>query len=305
MQTRKPTATNWALLVFLGVIWGGSFPAVKVALTGFEPLTVAALRIALAAVVLLILAYVFGEGLPKFATPRDRRVWLHCLGMAIFTNAVPFTLLSWAQLYVSAGFAGITMAVVPLMVLPLAHFLIPGERLGPKKLVGFAVGFVGVIILIGPQAFLSSGADLENLARLASLGATAGYAIGSIITRLAPSTPQLTFSAGALLLASLIMLPTAYLVEGLPVNPPVPAILAIAYLGLVPTALATVILVRIIAQVGPSFLSLVNYQVPVWATIMGIIFLSESLPTQFIGALALILLGLGISQAKSWQRFRT
>jgi len=300
-----PGILIWSMLIFLGIIWGGSFSAVSVALTGFGPLQVAAARISLAAAVLLVLAFASGHGLPDFRTRKGRRVWLHSLGMAIFTNALPFSLLSWGQQYVSAGFAGITMAIVPLMILPLAHFLIPGDRLSLRKSIGFVVGFVGVIILIGPGAMLSSGADLEALARLACLGATACYAIGSIITRLAPPVHQLSFSAAALLLASFIMLPLAYLLEGVPaVAPPLPALAAVGYLGLIPTALATVILVRIINEAGPSFLSLVNYQVPVWAAIMGVVFLAESLPAQFVTALALILLGLGISQARGLQRFR-
>ncbi len=299
------TPTTWGMLILLGVIWGGSFPSVSLALTGFGPISVAAFRILLAAIILLVLAYTLGYGLPTYKTPTGRRIWLHCLGMAVFTNALPFTLLSWGQLYVTSGFAGITMAIVPLLVLPLAHFLIPGEGLTRRKLLGFAVGFVGVIVLIGPSAFSSSGPGPENLARLACLGATACYAIGSMITRLAPPTPQLTFSATALMLSSLIMLPLALLTEGLPAErPPLGAIAGVIYLGLVPTALATILLVRLINTAGPSFLSLVNYQVPVWAALMGVVFLNETLPGQFIGALSLILLGLAVSQARGWQRFR-
>ncbi len=305
MTETKPSLTNWGLLLLLGVIWGASFPAVSVALTGFAPITIAAMRISLAAIVLLVLSFTVGDGLPSLKTPTGRKIWLHCLGMAIFSNAVPFSLLSWGQLHVTSGYAGITMAVVPLLILPMAHFMIPGERLVRTKLIGFLLGFIGVIILIGPGAFASSGAKLETLARLACIGATACYATGSIITRLAPPSSQLTFSATALLLASIIMVPAALMVDGMPSDAPVKAIAAIGYLGLIPTALATLFLVKIIKEAGPSFLSLVNYQVPVWATIMGIVFLSESLPTQFILALGLILAGLAISQAQSRQRFRT
>ena len=305
MIETKPSLTNWGLLLLLGVIWGASFPAVSVALTGFAPITIAAMRISLAATVLLLLSFIFGDGLPSLKTPTGRKIWLHCLGMAIFSNAVPFSLLSWGQLHVTSGYAGITMAVVPLLILPMAHFMIPGERLGRTKLIGFLLGFIGVIILIGPGALASSGAKLETLARLACIGATACYATGSIITRLAPPSSQLTFSATALLLASIIIVPTALMVDGIPDSAPVKAIAAIGYLGLIPTALATLFLVKIIKEAGPSFLSLVNYQVPVWATIMGMVFLSESLPTQFILALGLILAGLAISQAQSRQRFRT
>ncbi len=298
MTSAKPDLSLWLLLIFLGLIWGGSFPASVIALTGFSPLWVAALRITLAAVILLAFTFLSGRRLPETRTALGRRVWLHALGMAIFTNALPFSLLSWGQLHVSAGFAGITMAVVPLVVLPLAHFLIPGDFMTKAKLAGFASGFIGVVVLIGPGAFLNSGADQESLARLTCLGAAGCYAIGSIITRLSPPFSQVGFGAAALTLASLIIVPVAFVAGGAPQMPDLPALAAVIYLGLIPTALATVILVHIIEQAGPSFMSLVNYQVPVWAAVMGVAFLSEALPGRFIGALALILAGLAISQRR-------
>lgn len=297
MQHTSRGPMIWGLLLVLGVIWGASFPAVSVALRGFGPVTTAASRILIAAILLISIAILTRKGFPTLKTKTGRRIWLHCLGLAVFTNALPFTLLSWGQLYVTSGFAGISMAIVPLAVLPMAHLLVPGEHMTPRKLLGFLVGFLGVAVLIGPRAFLTSGAEAENLARLACFAATICYATGSIVTRLAPPVSQLSFSATALLLASLIMVPVAFIVEGIPQNPPLEAVAAIAYLGLLPTALATVLLVTIINRAGPSFLSLVNYQVPIWAALMGVFFLAESLPTQFIGALALILAGLAISQS--------
>lgn len=289
---------NWALLLALGLIWGGSFPAVELALAGFAPLTIAGLRITLAAVILVAVALSTGVGLPPLNTQIGRRVWVHCLGMAVFSNALPFTLLSWGQISVTSGFAGISMAVVPLFVLPLAWLLLPDETLTPRKIVGFLIGFAGVAVLIGPQIFQSTGAGLENLARLACIGAALCYAIGGIITRLTPKTPLLSFSAAALLLASLISMPMALMFEGMPSIQPTTATAAILYLGLVPTALATLVLVRIINQMGPGFLSMVNYQVPVWAVLIGALALGEAVPGRFIGALGLILVGMAISQVR-------
>ncbi|NOX73854.1 MAG: DMT family transporter [Alphaproteobacteria bacterium] len=298
MTMQKPGPQIWGLLILLGLIWGSSFSVVTITLTGFAPLTLAAIRIALAALVLLALAFGFGFGLPTFATPTGRRIWLHALGVAVLMNVIPFALLSWGQLYVASGFAGITMAVVPLLVLPMAHFLVPGEFMSRAKIIGFVLGFAGVVILIGPKAFLSSGAEVESLARLACLGATFGYASGNIITRLAPPSPQLSFAAATMLLAALIIVPLAYIVDGPPQSPPLKAIIGVIYLGLAPTAAATFILVKIITSAGSSFLVLVNYQVPIWAAIMGVVFLSESMPPQFILALALILSGLALSQIR-------
>ena len=143
-QNHRPL--NWMLLVFLGMIWGASFPSVTVALTGFGPLWVVAIRLSLAAVVLVTLAFSLRVGLPETKTPIGRRIWLHSLGMAIFSNALPFTLLSWGQQFVTSGFAGITMAIAPLTVLPLAQFLVPGERRATRTFCGLWGVCIGVAV---------------------------------------------------------------------------------------------------------------------------------------------------------------
>ncbi|GLO75377.1 multidrug transporter [Phaeobacter italicus] len=298
-MNNSPGAANWAKLLFLGVIWGASFMAVTVALQGFGPMSIAALRIFSAALCLLVLVYAMGIGLPSLRTRDGRIIWACALGMGFFTNALPFSLLSWGQTYVASGFAGVCMAVVPLFVLPLAHVLVPGEQMTLRRTISFLIGFAGVVVLIGLDAFRSAGTDFESLARLACLGASLCYAIGSIITRLCPQVNMLSLSAAALSCGALIIVPAALWQEGLPQNlPPRDALLAVAYLGLVPTALAQVLLVQVARSAGPAFLSTVNYQVPVWAVLFGALILNESLPPQLFAALALILGGIFLSHSR-------
>lgn len=301
-MTTAPNRLDWLMLAVLGLIWGGSFLGVSVALEGFGPLTVAAARIVLGALALIAASYASGVGLPSLSTPTGKRIWLHCFGFAIFTNALPFSLLSWAQQFVTSGFAGITMAVVPLFVLPLA-WLILKESMTPRKVFGFLLGFTGVVVLIGPSALGGLGTATENIARIACVGASLCYAIGTMITRTAPTGPLLSYSAGGLLLGAILIVPIALIAEGMPTNAPLPQWLALVYLGIFPTAIATLLLVKVISSAGPTFLSLVNYQVPVWAVIFGIVFLGETLPPSFATALLLILAGLAIAQAKA-KRFR-
>ena len=151
LQRDNTRTLNWVILTTLGFIWGGSFLGVEISLAGFGPITVAASRVTIAAITLLTYAYIFGEGLPKISSKEDKRIWLHCLGMAIFTNALPFSLLSWGQQTVTSGFAGVSMALVPLFVLPLSHKLVPGEKLSRAKVTGFLFGFLGVVLLIGGE----------------------------------------------------------------------------------------------------------------------------------------------------------
>ena len=293
----KPTLGNWIALICLGAIWGGSFMGAKLALTSFGPMTVALLRLTLASVVLLIIALASGRKFPGFSTSTDRRIWVHIAIMGLITNAVPFSLLNWGQLYVSSGFAGVTMAVVPLLVLPLSHFILKSNEMAPQKVIGFIIGFIGIIVLIGPtQLITSTGANLEPVARIACISAALCYGLGAINTRLCPPVSIMVYSTGGLVIGTLFLLPIALLIEGVPQWPETTALIATIYLGLFPTALATILLVGIINSAGPTFMSMVNYQVPLWAIAFGIIFLGEKVPTSFIAALGLIMLGLAISQ---------
>jgi drug/metabolite transporter (DMT)-like permease len=294
----KPGLTNWLRVIALSVIWGASFMNVKLALTGFGPFTIAAGRICIAAVALTLVARWMGHRLPT-----SRRIWAHAVGFGFFSNALPFCLLGFGQSHVASGFAGITMGAVPLFTLLLAQKFIPGERMTWPKVVGLGLGMAGVVTLIGPRAFASTGANLENLARLACVGSTLSYAVGSIITRRCPAVPLAAFSAAGLLAAAVMILPTALLVEGVPeVAGHLIPLGSVLYLGLFPTALATLLLVQVINTAGPTFLTQSNYQVPVWSVIFGTLILHERLPAQFLGALGLILAGLLISNAPLWRR---
>jgi len=293
METRL---VDWLRIAALGLIFGSSFLAIRIAIEGFGPLGVAAGRITLGAAILLLLTRARGLALPAIRGARGRKIWGAALGFGFFSMALPFFLLSWAERFVASGFAGMSMAATPLLVLPLAHFLVPGDRLTLPKAVGFTIGFVGVVVLIGGGAFASVGADLEPVARFACLGAAACYAIGSIIVRLAPKTDPIAFAASATLLASALILPAALMIEGLPSAPPPGAWAAVVYLGVFPTALANLLLVAVIRSAGPSFTSLINYQVPLWSVVLGVVFLHETLPGRSYGALFLILSGMAISQ---------
>ena len=287
----------WGLLLFLALIWGSSFMGVTRALEGFAPLHVASIRITVAAAILTAYAWATGRELP--GRGQGPRIWFHIAGFAIFSHVLPFSLLSWGQQYVASGFAGVTMAVVPLLVLPLAHVFVPSEQLNRRKVIGFALGFAGTLILIGPGAFMRAGGTLEDIARLACVAASLCYAIGSVTTRTAPPAGMVAYSAAALLIAAALIAPLSVAVSGLPDPQGLAPVLALAYLAVFPTAIATLIMVTIIRRAGSSFLSLVNYQVPLWAVLFGATLLGEALPTSIFAALALIFGGLGLSQMRS------
>ena len=294
---------NWAILTLLGLIWGGSFLGVEISLIGFGPITVAASRITIAAMILLVYTYVFGDGLPRISSKTDKRVWAHCLGMALFTNAMPFSLLSWGQQTVTSGFAGISMALVPLFVLPLSHKLVPGEKLSKAKVIGFLFGFLGVVMLIGGEKIFTNQSFTSTLllAQIACVIASCCYAIGTVITKLCPPVSTVSYASCGLMLASFMLIPIALWFEGMPKSPNGLAIMGVVYLALFPTAIATILLTVLIRQAGPSFLSLVNYQVPIWAIVIGVAVLGETLPGHFLIALSIILGGLLVSQSSAFR----
>lgn len=300
-QPNQPGLINWIKLITLGIIWGASFMAVSVALNDMGPMSIAAVRILIGALSVLALIRVMGISLPSLSSGEGRIIWLAAAGMGFFSNALPFTLLSWGQTYVNSGFAGVCMAIVPLFVLPLSHVFVPEERMTFRRTLGFSVGFVGVLVLIGLDAFASAGTDFESLARIACLAASLCYAIGAIITRLCPQVNMLSLSAAALICGSAMIVPVALWQEGVPSLPTTTPLLAILYLGIFPTAVAQILLVQVARSAGPSFLATVNYQVPVWSVIFGALLLSEAVPPQLFAALALILGGLLLSRQPNRQ----
>lgn len=300
MQDISPA--NWLRIAALGAIWGASFMSVSLALESAGPLLVVAVRLSLGAAFLVSLSYLTGHGLPPVRGRPACRIWAFVLAMALFSNAIPFALLTWGQQVVASGFAGVCMAVVPLLVLPLAHVFVPGETLTLRRLVGFCIGTAGVIVLIGPDAFTSTGNNLELIAKFACVGAAGCYATGSIFTRLCPAVDLLALVAAVLMVAALIFTPYALYAEGLPGNMSTLSFLALLYLGLLPTGLAQILLVQVIRDAGPVFMSLVNYQVPVWSVIFGATLLAEPLPPSLLLGMGLILGGVALSQLGALRR---
>lgn len=290
---------DWGFLIGLGIIWGAAFMATKVAAAELPPFTISGLRLALAAAALFAILRIRGDRLPGFATRQERLFWLAALAVGFLSNAMPFSLLAWSQRHIDSALAGVFMSVVPLFVLPLGHVFVPGERMTRRKVLGFVVGFAGVAVLIGPDAFLGlgQGGAVVLLAQAACLGVAFGYASGSIVSKRAPQLGLLRFGTAALIFSALMTLPLAFGFEAPLAERPSPeALAAMIYLGLVPTALATLMLLKVIESAGPGFLSLVNYQVPLWAVIFGTLVMGEEPSPRLGAALALILLGLAIAQ---------
>lgn len=294
-MTTQPTLSNWLSILLLGVIWGGTFMVVAIALEGYKPLTVACARTTLGAITLLLLVWILGRPIP-----RGRVVWGYLAVTGVLNTALPFALLSWGQQYVPSAFAGISMAVLPLFVLPLAH-IFADDKMSTRKTVGVILGFCGALVLVGPTVFDLSQ-DSMALPQLACIAASMSYAISSVLTRRCPPVDSISMAAITLVVGAVCLIPAMLVFEGVPTWIEGRSGYAILFLGFIPTAFAALLRVTTIRTAGPVFMTLVNYQVPVWSMIFGAWILSEVLPLRFFAALGLILIGLGISQGPSLMR---
>ncbi|MBE0414186.1 DMT family transporter [Yoonia sp.] len=292
-MTAQPTPFNWLSIIALGLIWGGTFMVVSIALQGYGPLTVACARTTLGALALLALMRALRRPLPVLTPTLVKYLFV----IGILNTAVPFALLSWGQQYVPSAFAGISMAALPLFVLPLAH-VFTDEKLTVRNALGVCLGFVGAAVLIGPGV-LRIGTGIEPLGQLACIAAALSYAIASILTRRCPPMDAIVMSALLLCVGASALIPAMLLFEGVPTWVDPRTSLAILFLGFLPTALAALIRVQTIRTAGSVFMTLVNYQVPLWSVLFGVLILNEVLPLRFFAALGLILLGLAVSQSRN------
>ncbi len=298
MFGRRPLL-HWVLLLALVAMWGSSFMLTKVAVSAISPSSVVAGRLVIAAVILGIAVMVMGQRLPGWG-----RHWLFFIAMAVMGNCVPFWLISWGQRGIDSGVAGILMAVMPLTTLVLAHIFVEGEKLTPYRAAGFATGFAGIVVLIGPEAVQElTGAGSHLLPKLAVLAGALCYAVATIIARRGPESDALVAATGVAIAASLIMVPVAAPVAAfddslMGSHVPAASLVAIAILGVISTALATVVYFKLISLAGPSFLSLINYLIPLWAVLVGMIVLGEQPEWRALGALALVLSGIALSELK-------
>lgn len=289
------------MVATLGVVWGGTFMVQSLALQSTAPFWVASARVGFAALLSFLVWRLRGGRMFTTATTD----WPRLILVAALSSALPFMLLSWGQQFVPSAFAGVSMATVALFVLPLAHFFIPGERMSLRRAIGFALGFIGVAVLIGPQALVSSGAENEALGRLACLAAAACYAVSSIMMRRLPPIDPVGLTFAVVGFGALLVIPIAFVAHGLPANPGAQGLAILALLGLVPTAGANLLRILVVRSAGPVFMSLVNYLVPLCSILFGWLVLSERLPPSLFLGMALILAGVFTSQWGALQRLFT
>ena len=291
MQT--PTTKHWALLGYLVFFWGFAFGLIAMALEAFHPVAVVWSRLTLGALVMLLVLR-----LQRGRIPLSGRWPLRMVLLSVTGNVVPFTLIAWAEQRVASGEVGLLMALMPIAILVMGHYFLEHERMTTLRLVGVAMGFGGVILLMGDTVF--AGSEQERLwGQVAAVTATMCYAINGIYTKRLPGFDPVAITAGSLVAGSLILLaPALWLQEWSDPSLNPTAWGALLVLGVFSTGVATWVYFVVVSEVGPGFLSTINYLIPALAFIVGVVLLAEPVLANQLVALAAILAGVWLIQPK-------
>ncbi|HSG36909.1 MAG TPA: DMT family transporter [Paracoccaceae bacterium] len=290
---------GWLLLFALSIIWGGSFLSNRVVLEEVPVLTVVAFRVSAAAILLWI--WVFSRRLPL---PKGGKRWALIALSGVLNNVVPFTLIVWGQQHIPSGLAGILNSTTVIFTVLLAALVFADERLTLRKLTGVVLGFVGVSLAVGFSSLRHL--DPFSLGQLAVVGATMSYAVAGVVGRFSMAGVRAEVGAAATLTASsLIMVPLALSLEGVPNVDLAPATWAgLLYLGVMASAVAYLLFYRILMMAGAGNLSLVTLLIAPIAIILGAIVYGETLaPNAYLG-FAVIAFGLLVIDGRLFRRAR-
>ncbi|QIK79968.1 DMT family transporter [Sphingomonas piscis] len=292
---------EWGILLFLALIWGGSFFFIKVAVSHVPPLTFVWVRVTIAAFALIAYTSLRGEqGLVGW------RLMGPMLIVALLNNVVPFLMFAWANTQIASGLTSILNATTPLWGVLLAHLYTDDERMTRNRLFGVIVGIGGVALMMGPAIFGQLGNGL--VAQLACLVGAFSYAVAGVYARrfkkMAVSAMSVTSSQ--LAVSALLLLPVTLLFDRpwTETFPPLGAVAAILGLALVCTSFAYVLYFRLIETSGASNALLVPILVPPTAILLGGLFLGEDLHARDFGGLLLIALGLAAIDGRIFSLWR-
>ena len=295
------TGFEWMLLVLLSVVWGGSFFFNGIALREFPTLSIVTARVGLAALALLFLMKMLGQGIQL-----NRQILKAFFGMSFLNNVVPFSLIVWGQQHIASGVASILNATTPLFTMLVAHWFTTDEKINPRRLLGVLTGMGGVGLMMGLDSMESSGFHL--LGQSAILLAAFSYGLAGVYgKRFAQlEIPPLATATGQLCASSMILIPLTLWIDQ-PwtfVMPSIEGMGSLLGIALLSTALAYVIYFRLLKTAGATNLLLVTLLIPVSAIILGVFLLDESLEPQHLSGMAVISLGLLIMDGRLLQFFR-
>tara|TARA_A100001234_G_scaffold154873_1_gene136497 strand:+ start:1030 stop:1911 length:882 start_codon:yes stop_codon:yes gene_type:complete len=286
--------TNWFLLILLSAIWGGAFTLNKIALDTFTPEVIVAGRLISGSIFLVVLIYFLYKKFTINISQLNYYLFMSLVGIVI-----PFIAIITGQKNIDSAMAGILMATMPISTILLSHIFLEDEKMNQQKFIGFVISFLGVFVLIYRKDLFVDNSISETFESqlLVILGATL-YAFAAIYGKKYKITDPLSASTGTILFATFFM--TIYLIFIDQSNPSYSALfldINILLLGILCTAIATIIYFQILQTEGASFLSIMNFLIPLWAILFGIIILEDQFSWNYIIGLIVILFGIKLANS--------
>jgi drug/metabolite transporter (DMT)-like permease len=289
-------ARNWGLLFLLSLLWGSSFFFYKILVAVLPPVTVVLGRVGIAAMALNLALLVAGQCLPA-----DRALWGRFLVSGLLNNVIPFILIAWGETRISSGMASILNATTPIFMVVVAHFLTEDDRLTAGKVLAVIVGFIGVGVLVGPDALAGNS---EAVGELAVATAAFVYAFAAVYSRRFKGLTPLVAATGQISAATLILLPLSLAIDR-PWHYPMPGWniwASFAAIALANTAFAYLIYYKLLARAGVTFISLCTFIIPPLALLLGAVVLHENVTTSAVVGMAVIALGLAVNDGRLIRR---
>jgi len=293
-KTQQNRTTLYLVVAAVVLIWSTGYTLMGYTVgKGFPPSWIPAARTILPAIAITLYVYMRGLKLPAIKDPR----WLWYGLMGFLGMTAPFYLQAKGQVHVESGLASILInGGMPLFTIILAHFFVKSEPLSWRKSAGFIIGFIGVVFLFLPENLswdLVQNWGAQGLILMVALS----YAFAAIVAKRAPETPASVGAAIMLITASLTAIVLGF-GSGVPEgNFPTGVIIALFALAIFYTGLSDILYLKVIELSGPSMIAKINYIVPVFSLMFGMMFLGESFSWRSVAAMMVIITGLLIARA--------
>ncbi len=290
-RVNEARALDYIWLILLSAVWGSAFVGIEFSLDTFHPFIIAFSRIFLAALFLSFIVF-----LKKLSFPKDFKTWSILIIIGVINNAMPFYFISWGQQYITPSTASVMLAVGPFMALVLSHYITNDEKFTTFKLIGVILGFIGVFILLGDDFF--KGQEDSLYGKIAMLFAVFGYIVAGFLIRKISYINTIVCSSSMFITATIMMFPILFFIEFDKFTLLTSASFTLIYLAIFPTALASLMRIQLVQNVGVQFMSQVAYLIPMFAIFWSWVFFDEKPKEVLIVALVFIFLGLFIRKLK-------